>query len=494
MMNQPAPGAVPPKAALPKAAPVKAAYHRKSAVRSDLIAFVILLVFVAGVVAVDRLIKPALQGPGLMLVGVVLALVPAVLWIFMFYQLDAAEPEPVGDVAKIFVVGLALAGAIGIPLTSELFRVQDWLFRDTPTTILGSVFIIGSVEAFIVYASVRFFIYDEPEFDERSDGVIYGTAAGIGYATALNLQFILSNRGAALGSGEIYVAEVALAHAALGGLLGYFLGKSKMQHEPVWWLALGFVLAAILNGLFFLLRGQLETGDIIIGGSAGLPSISGLLLSGAVAVVMSGLAAFLIARDVRLTLAGRMPPRADDPTAHDRLSNGLVVGAFALTLIAGAFTWNSAVNGTTAFVAGPVHGAYPSYFIKANAKGDLLHVIDQQGSGAEYIITTSPTEAGQTLEQAATLTTVSRAKQYAVYKVLDSAKATVGGKPALMQRYTYVESGGLGRTPPQLRDGIDYVVISNNQQIVITLVTAPESLQDSTALFMRFINSLSLSD
>jgi hypothetical protein len=50
------------------------------------------------------------------------------------------------------------------------------LYRDSLTTFVGSVFLIGGVEAFIVYATVRYFIFYSPEFDERSDGVIYATA------------------------------------------------------------------------------------------------------------------------------------------------------------------------------------------------------------------------------------------------------------------------------------------------------------------------------
>ena len=300
----------------------KASYHRKNVVVSDLIAFVVLLVFVGVVAVADRLLKPVLDGSLLLVIGVALALVPALLWMFMFYQLDSAEPEPVTDVAKIFVIGLALASAIGIPLTDQLFRVHDWLYRDPLTTTLGSIFIIGGIEAFIVFAAVRFFIYDQPEFDERSDGVVYGTAAGLGYATALNLGFILSNHGAALGSGEIFVAETALAHAALGGLLGYFLGKAKMQHEPVWWMSLGFVIAMILNGLFYLLRGQVVEASAGFFSGGQLPSFAGLLLSGAMAVVMSGLSAYLIRRDVQLTLAGKMPARAADADVGDARSTG----------------------------------------------------------------------------------------------------------------------------------------------------------------------------
>ena len=109
----------------------KATYKRAGYWRTGLIAVIGLLIFVAAVVALDTYLAPQLTGATLVLTGIVLALVPAALWLVFFYQQDRLEPEPVGNVARMFVVGLALAGAIGIPLTDQLFRVSDWLYRDT---------------------------------------------------------------------------------------------------------------------------------------------------------------------------------------------------------------------------------------------------------------------------------------------------------------------------------------------------------------------------
>jgi hypothetical protein len=38
--------------------------------------------------------RPALSPGGLVLVGIVLAIVPAAIWLLAFYQQDRLEPEP----------------------------------------------------------------------------------------------------------------------------------------------------------------------------------------------------------------------------------------------------------------------------------------------------------------------------------------------------------------------------------------------------------------
>ncbi|HLF26597.1 MAG TPA: PrsW family glutamic-type intramembrane protease [Anaerolineae bacterium] len=474
----------------------KATYKRAGAFRSEILAIIGLFIFVAAVVALDTVLTPDLTGSTLLLVGVVLAIVPAALWLIFFYQQDRLEPEPVGHVARMFVIGLALAGAIGIPLTDQLFRVQDWLYRDSGagvglSQILGSIFVVGVVGAFIVYATVRYFIFDSPEFDERSDGVIYGTAAGLGYATALNLQFILLNGGAALGTGEIFVVEVALAHAAFGGLLGYFIGRSKLEQEPVWWLPLGLVLTALLNGAFNILRGQLETGTISIGAQTGaLPSFTGLLLAGGLAVVVAGIVYYLINRDIARSLSGRQGAAAGDPAKGDRQSNLAAVGTFVVLLLVGALAWNNAVNGATAFDVGGFRGAYPAAYSDATGEGEVLRVADL-GTGTAFAIATRPAEGAVDAQGIAAQLGGERSTDFEVYKVIESADTTVSGKPAFTQRFAYVDPGGFTGAVPEVQEGVDYIVVEGGRAVIITLLTTPDDLPNVEPAFARFLNNLS---
>ncbi len=280
----------------------KVTQDRSSIWRSGLWQIVAQIGFVLLVVLLAALFKPSLSGWALGIVSLTLALVPAVLWLFFFYQQDRLEPEPKGYVLAVFVLGALLAQAVGIPLLNDLFQVRRWLPLTTWSNILGSVLVIGFVQEFLKYAAVRYSVYPSKEFDERVDGVVYGTAAGLGYATMLNIHYVISNGGVNLQAGVIRIVVTALAQASFSGLSGYFLGRAKFEDEPVWWLPSGVALAALLNGLFTFARGELTTTGLSLSGG-GFNPWPGLILATIVAGGTFGLVFFLIRRANRLTLA-----------------------------------------------------------------------------------------------------------------------------------------------------------------------------------------------
>lgn len=467
----------------------KAGYNRKGVWRTAIIAVIALIVFVGIVIAIDALLKPQLSGLGLWVVGLVLALVPAGLWLTFFYVQDRVEPEPVGHVARVFVIGLALAGAVGIPLTNAVLKVPEWLFRDGISTLAGAV-LIAAVEAFIIYAAVRYFIFDSPEFDERTDGVIYGTAAALGYATALNLQFIVNSGGSGLGGTEMYVAEVALAYAAFGGVIGYFLGHAKLDRDPVWWLPLGYIITVLLGGLFIILRGQLDTSSLSAAVNAGLPSFSGLVLAGVLVIAVTAVVAWLVNRDTTRTETGAHAEVVGDPTVGDKQANYAVIGVFAVLLILGVIAYSLIVNGVTAFNKGGVSGAYPNYYGNVGDSAMTVHVADKVGTGAEFMVATRELKEGQDMRMLTSLMASERGSGNMVYKVLDSQPAVVNGKQAQRVEFAYVDSGGFSGATPRVIQGTDYIFMQGSKAVVATMLAAPDTVGEVEPLFMNFINSL----
>jgi RsiW-degrading membrane proteinase PrsW (M82 family) len=262
-----------------------------------------LVIFVLIVEVILSSTPLALDQTGLMLAGVVLAVIPALLWLAFFYAQDRLEPEPKSYIFGVFILGGLLAGAIGIPLLRDTFRTQEWLGASTVTTLLGSILVVGVVQEFLKYAAVRYSIYPSREFDERVDGIVYGTAAGLGYATMLNIQFIIDSQGADLRAALIRIVVTALAQASFSGISGYFLARAKFEDEPVWWLPSGVALAAILNGVFTYVRGEITTTRLSLTGG-GFNPWPGLMLAAGVALAVLLLLSLLIRRANQLTLSG----------------------------------------------------------------------------------------------------------------------------------------------------------------------------------------------
>jgi RsiW-degrading membrane proteinase PrsW (M82 family) len=272
----------------------------------------LLILALAGFVALAITVAPpylaGLQGWQLVAFGLVMAFVPALLWLVFFYIQDRFAPEPKGNVVGVFLLGGLLAAAIGQPLIERVFHVEDWMYGAWWVQLLASILIVGFVQEFLVYAAVRYSIYRSRDFDERVDGVIYAIAAGLGYATLLNFQYVMRHGGVDVGVGAMTVTINALAQAGFAGIIGYFLGQAKFETTPRYWLALGVVLAALLNGVFYFLEDQ-----VTLRGLSFTP-LNGVILAGVFAFVILAIVFFLIRRANAETLAiARM--RAETPHA-----------------------------------------------------------------------------------------------------------------------------------------------------------------------------------
>ncbi|MBL8091239.1 MAG: PrsW family intramembrane metalloprotease [Anaerolineales bacterium] len=273
-------------------------HERKHFWRDELLLILSMVIFVVVVYALDNALQPVFTPSALLLTGVFLALVPAGIWLVFFNLQDRAEPEPKGYVLAIFGLGALLGAAIGIPVVENLFRVSHWIYTSTIATILGGILVVGFTQEFLKYAAVRYSIYYTDEFDEPTDGVIYATAAGLGYATVLNIQFVVANGGVDLGAGVIRMAVVALAQATFSGITGYFLGRAKFESEPIWWMPLGITLAAVFNGLFNWLQGIVIRPTVTLSGASNNAWL-GLVLAAVVALLTTGALLWLVRRNIK---------------------------------------------------------------------------------------------------------------------------------------------------------------------------------------------------
>lgn len=271
--------------------------QRQGKWHADVASILLLAAFVVLAYAIDAVLKPHLDGPGLIVLGIVLALVPAAIWLGFFYRRDRLEPEPRTMVVGVFLLGAFVASAVAIPLVDQVFDVGSWLHGSPVVQLLGAILLVGFTQEGLKYLSLRFSVYNSREFDERTDGVIYATAVGLGFATALNVAFVVGSGGVDLGNGTVRIVLTALAHAGFAGVMGYFLGRQKLEDRPIWWMPLGVSLAAVLNGLFFFLR--TNTGGSGLGGPLdALAPWIGLALAAVLAIVVTAVLSRLMAGEL----------------------------------------------------------------------------------------------------------------------------------------------------------------------------------------------------
>ncbi|MGL4649966.1 MAG: PrsW family intramembrane metalloprotease [Caldilineaceae bacterium] len=227
---------------------------------------------------------------GRIALGLVLALVPAALWLAFFLGLDRREPEPKQLVVRTLLTGAIVYAALAGPLFNGIFGIQGWLHATLWSRLLGGILVVGVLEQLIVYVAVRYTIFERPEFNERVDGVIYGVAAGLGVATAVNLAYVFERGGVDLAIGSVRMVINTLAYGAIAGVLGYAMGQARFRRVPIWYLPAALMVTALLNGLlFFLLEG---TGSGLQAGGAW----GDLAMAAAVAVLALASVFGLVAR------------------------------------------------------------------------------------------------------------------------------------------------------------------------------------------------------
>jgi RsiW-degrading membrane proteinase PrsW (M82 family) len=182
---------------------------------------------------------------------VLLVAVVAAVWWF-----DRYDREPIHLVIGVFCWG-ALAAPVLAVFGSSAFAAGLGL---DPTVL--AIWIGPLVEESAKAIGVLLVVLFSREFDNPTDGLVYGTAAGLGFAATENLVYTLAGVGHAAIGGTLLLVLVrtvlaagihAVSSATFGGFLG-FAYLSRHRSERVIWFIVGLVSAvAIHAGWNFML-------------------------------------------------------------------------------------------------------------------------------------------------------------------------------------------------------------------------------------------------
>ncbi|MFQ5527105.1 MAG: PrsW family glutamic-type intramembrane protease [Thermoanaerobaculia bacterium] len=175
------------------------------------------------------------------------AVVPSLLLMWYFHARDIF-PEPPRALWAVFGLGVLIV----IPVL-----LVAWPFGGLVGGV-ASPLVSGALAAFLQAAipeeAFKFLVVwryaaRRPEFDEPMDGVVYGVAASLGFATFENLAYVADS---GLGVAVMRALTAVPSHAFLGAIMGYYVGRARFVRgeERNRWLMKAFIIPVLLHGVY----------------------------------------------------------------------------------------------------------------------------------------------------------------------------------------------------------------------------------------------------
>lgn len=181
---------------------------------------------------------------------------PGLALLSYFYLKDEYDSEPIAFVFRAFVFGALLV--FPIMFIQYVLEVEN-IFQ---TELVHAFFSTSLLEEFFKWFILIYTVYQHVEFDDPYDGIVYGVAVSLGFASVENILYLLAN-------GLEYAIGRALlpvsSHALFGVIMGYYLGKGKFGLSANRkWLLFSLMLPFLLHGIYDLILVSVENWLILM--------------------------------------------------------------------------------------------------------------------------------------------------------------------------------------------------------------------------------------
>ena len=190
--------------------------------------------------------------PIIVVLSIIGAAVPMALFLVLVWWLDRYEREPVRMVGRCFLWG-AVPAALGVLLLEMGAAALGRFFLPAATVAVISTALLSPIMEEAAKAWPLLWFRNHSDFNNGTDGIVYGTAIGFGFAVTENLCYHVD--AFATGGLEKWLWSVVLRalysgtfHALTTGLVGYFVGRGKFnRRQPAWVFPLGLSLAILAH-------------------------------------------------------------------------------------------------------------------------------------------------------------------------------------------------------------------------------------------------------
>ena len=181
--------------------------------------------------------------------------IPALVAMWLVDRVDAKRPEPARTRRMVVLAGML--SVIPALVLEVVLSNQVGARLEPQLTYQGASF-----QAFVVAAAVEeackilvvyWVVWRRPEFDERLDGIVYASRAGLGFALVENVLYLLQ-QDSLQGQLVVWVMRALLAvpgHAMWTGMIGAMAARRRFDRRGLG-LVGGYLLAVAFHGTYDL--------------------------------------------------------------------------------------------------------------------------------------------------------------------------------------------------------------------------------------------------
>jgi len=180
------------------------------------------------------------------LILLALSLAPGAAIGLYIYLKDKHEREPFGLLMRSFFFGV-----LSVFVTLLLSKGIGWFITIDEQSVgeqaIHAFLIVALVEEFSKFIFIRGILYNNKNFNEPFDGIVYSVMVSMGFATFENILYVFEG---GIGTALMRMVTAVPAHATFAILMGYYLGKAKFEHKKGFYAFHALGAATLFHGAY----------------------------------------------------------------------------------------------------------------------------------------------------------------------------------------------------------------------------------------------------
>ena len=186
----------------------------------------------------------------ILLISLIISIIPIILIGYYFYKKDTIKEPKIllsklllfGILSAFFVIIISIIGITFFPNLTDIEKINNFFIL-----LFYSFIFVAFIEELCKFLMIYKVSYNNKEFDQAYDIILYSVFVGLGFATFENIIYIIGNPN--IETTILRGLTAVPAHVCFQCIMGYYLYYSKLnKYQKA--ITLGLIIPTLLHGAY----------------------------------------------------------------------------------------------------------------------------------------------------------------------------------------------------------------------------------------------------